>query len=173
MSHKTTQIGLMVATAAILFSVESLIPVPFPWFRLGLANVITLLALRWWGLKESLFIVLLRVVIGSLITGRLLQPMFILSLGGSLSAALGMAGFMRLYQKGLSFIGISIIGSVLKNITQLILTYLLIISETHLVILVPAMLIASIITGLITGLCTVILDNRLRKTVVHFGSISH
>lgn len=160
----------MVATAAILFSVESLIPVPFPWFRLGLANVITLLALHWWGLKESLFIVLLRVVIGSLITGRLLQPVFILSMGGSLAAALGMAGFIRFNQKGLSFIGISMIGSVLKNITQLVLTYLFIISETHLMILVPAMLIASIITGFITGLCAIILDDRLQKTVIRFGS---
>jgi len=162
----------MVATAAILFSVESLIPVPFPWFRLGLANVITLLALKWWGLKESVFIVLLRVVIGSLITGRLLQPLFILSLGGSLAGALGMAGFIRFNQKGLSLIGISIIGSVLKNIAQLILTYLLIISETHLVILAPAMLVASIITGFITGLIAIILDNRLYKTVIRFGSNS-
>jgi len=165
MSRKTTQIGLMVATAAILFSVESLIPVPFPWFRLGLANVITLLALRWWGLKEGLFIVLLRVIIGSLITGRLMQPMFVLSLGGSIAAALGMAAFLPLHQRGLSLIGISMIGAVLKNVTQLILTYILIISEIHLVFLAPAMFVASLITGFITGLCAIILDHRLVETV--------
>lgn len=158
----------MVAAAAILFSLESLIPVPFPWFRLGLANVVTLLALNWWGLKEGLLIVILRVIVGSLITGRFLQPVFILSLGGGLTAALGMAIFLRANHRRLSFIGISIIGSILKNITQLILAYLLIISENHLFFLFPAMLIASLITGIITGMCAILLDDRLGKIGIEF-----
>lgn len=160
----------MVATAAILFSVESLIPVPFPWFRLGLANVITLLALKWWGLRESLLIVLLRVAIGSLMTGRLMQPVFLLSMGGSLAAALGMAGLIRFNQRSLSLIGISITGSVLKNITQLVLIYFLIISESHLILLSPAMLIASLVTGMITGVCAMWLDARLHPVVIRFES---
>ena len=87
--------AVFVAVASILFMLESLVQNPVPWMRLGFANIVTLLALKWWGLKETLIVVILRVLVGSFLTGKYLHPVFLLSLSGSLTAAGVIAGLMN------------------------------------------------------------------------------
>ncbi len=165
MSRKLPEIAVMVALAAILFSVENLIPTPMPWLRLGLANVISLLALRWWGLHEALFIVVLRVLIASLFTGKLLQPVFVMSLGGNISAALGMWLVMKIGRQKFSLIGVSIWGALFKNSTQLAIVSWLYISQFHIIFLLPLILLSSLAGGLIIGTLGIFLDRRLSQVL--------
>ncbi len=166
MTHKVVQIALLVAVASILFSVESLIQNPIPWMRLGLANIMTLLALRWWGMREAFTVVVMRILLGSFLTGKFLQPVFILSLAGGVTATVAM-GEAMIYEKRLfSLIGISIIGALSKNLTQLLIAYFIYIRQVNIFNLVPLFLFSSLFTGLIIGFLAYILHEKFKSYVV-------
>jgi riboflavin transporter FmnP len=66
-------IAMLVAQATILHYLEGLLPnpVPIPGVKLGLANIITLLALILYDFKTALNVVVLRTILGSLLNGTL------------------------------------------------------------------------------------------------------
>ena len=154
--------ALMVSVASGLFVLESLIPNPVPWFRLGLANIITLLAITWWGVREALIILVLRVFLGSLLAGRLFHPIFVLSLSGGVTATLVMALCSRFGKKVFSMIGISVCGALSKNVTQLIVAYLIYIRQISIFNLLPIFLSASLFAGLLIGFIAYLIDVRMK-----------
>ena len=163
MTKKLTNIGILVAAGAFLYAIETFIPTPVPWLRLGLANCVTLLALVWWGLKEGMGVVLVRIVVGSLVIGRIFHPVFFVALAGNIVSALCMFAAIR-YAKGkLSLIGISVIGSVSKNVTQLAMAYLFFVRQIELFRLTPVFLITAVLSGLMVGFVTQVVDNRWRR----------
>ena len=83
--------ALLVAMGIILHRVEALLPLPSPWIKLGLANIMTLLALVLLGFREALIVTLLRIFLGSIVGGTFLSPTFFLSLAGGLAAVLAMS----------------------------------------------------------------------------------
>ena len=70
----------------ILHRVEALLPLPTPWIKLGLANIMTMIALVFLGASAALTVTLLRIFLGSLLGGTFLGPTFFLSLTGGLAA---------------------------------------------------------------------------------------
>ena len=161
MTHKTAQIAILVAVASILFSVETLIQFPVPWLRLGLANIVTLLALKWWGIREAFVILFMRVLLGSFLMGRFLHPVFLLSLSGGVAAVLAMGGAMIFEKKLFSFIGISIIGALFKNLTQLFVAYFLYIRQMNILTLIPLFLLSSLLTGIIIGFLVHLIHGKM------------
>ena len=155
------QLALLVAIASILFTLESLVQSPLPWMRLGLANMITVLALRWWGMKEAMAIVVLRVLLGSFLVGKFFHPVFLMSLSGGIMAALTMGIVMKSTKEVFSLIGISIIGSFFKNVTQLIVAYLIYIRHFQLFSLLPLFLLSSLIGGAVVGILSHLIDSKL------------
>ena len=156
------QIGLLTAMASVLFVIESMVPLPMPWMRIGLANVLTLLALTWWGGKEALLITLLRVFIGGLISGRFMQPLFFMALAGGVGSTLCMWLIMK-YSAKFSLLGVSILGACTKNLIQLAVAGLILIQQIALVAVLPFVLISSLISGLLVGFLTIWLEKRLTK----------
>ena len=154
--------ALMVSVASGLFALESLIPNPVPWFRLGLANIITLLAITWWGVREALIVLVLRVVLGSLLAGKFLHTIFVLYLSGGLTATLVMGLCSRLGKKVFSLIGISICGALSKNVTQLIVAYFIYIRQISIFSLLPVFLSASLFAGLLIGFIAHLIDVRMK-----------
>ena len=152
MNRKLALVGLFTSAASILFAVESVINLPIPWFRLGLANAVTVLALEWWGIREALVIVSLRSVLGSVLTGKLFHPDFVFSFVGGIVAALAMSLIVVFGRKWFGFVGISIIGALAKNATQLMLAYTLFVRQIRLLSILPLFFISSLISGLIVGL---------------------
>jgi len=155
------QLALLVAIASILFTLESLVQSPLPWMRLGLANMITLLALRWWGMKEAMIITILRVLLGSFLVGKFFHPVFLMSLSGGIMAALTMGIVMKSTKEVFSLIGISIIGSFFKNVTQLIVAYLIYVRHFQLFSLLPLFLLSSLIGGAVVGILSHLIDSKL------------
>lgn len=143
-----------------MFIIESLIPMPMPWFRLGLANLFSLLALKWWGLREGFFILLIRVSIGHLLVGRFLSPTFMLSLGGGIGAILIMWWALRYTTQFLSLIGVSLAGACIHNWIQLILVQLLLIKQFSIFYFFPFFTISGIITGILTGGMAILIDSK-------------
>jgi heptaprenyl diphosphate synthase len=150
------KIALLVSCATILQILESLFPHPIPGIRLGLANMITLVALVDLGFQAALEIALMRTLISSFILGTFLSPPFILSFGAALSSTLVMGILYRLTtirgRAFMSLVGISMIGAMVHNLAQIGLAYFLIIHHRSIFYLVPLLGISAVLTGLITGL---------------------
>ena len=87
-SNKMMTMAIMVALGVILHRLEALLPLPSPWIKLGLANLMTLVALVFLGFKEAVIVTFLRVVLGSILGGTFLGPTFFLSLAGGIAAIL-------------------------------------------------------------------------------------
>jgi len=148
---KLVRLSLLVSTGLILYVLEAHIPQPLPWARIGLANVVTLMALVLWGFREALVVVLLRTFLGSLVVGTLLSPVFLFALCGSLASLACMSLAQRYLQPLLSVVGISILGALAHNLTQLCLAYSLYIHRGQIFFLLPFLLVATVLTGFFVG----------------------
>ena len=86
---KTRKLALMAmftAASLIVFVIEAQIPapVPVPGVKLGLANVVTLIAMVMLGRREAGLILLVRIAMGSVFTGGV--SAFIFSIAGGVLA---------------------------------------------------------------------------------------
>ncbi|MBN1782074.1 Gx transporter family protein [bacterium] len=160
-TQRISILSLLITLATIMASVESLIPSPFPFLRLGLANGIALLVLKWFGFRDALIVTLIRIVLAALIVGRLFQPTFFLSLSGGLAATLVMALAMK-KEGAFSLIGISILGAFIHNLTQMIIASVLINQFVGIHVL-PMILVTSLIAGTLIGYFTMLVDMRLSE----------
>ncbi len=143
--------ALLVATGLVLFLFESIIPRPLPWLKPGLANIAGLMALYMLGLREAITVTLVRILVGALLVGTFLNPAFLLSLGGGMVAVLAMGAVKYFAQDLFSVIGVSVCGAACHNVTQMCLAYALIVRRSELFFLLPAMLLAAVVTGLLVG----------------------
>ncbi|MBP2639731.1 MAG: Heptaprenyl diphosphate synthase component [Firmicutes bacterium] len=145
-------LSLFVAIASILHIVESWFPLPFPipGVKLGLANVVSILAIAFYGWREALLVALLRVMIGSLFGGTVLGPSFAMSMGGALISTAVMAYIYQYHRSIFSIVGISIIGAVFHNSAQIIIAALLVVS-TGLLWYLPYLILFAVLTGAGTG----------------------
>ena len=82
-TKKIALLAMCIALAMILSYVESMIPSPgIPGVKLGLANIITVYAMFRLGPRDSLLILLTRILLGNLFAGSVMALLF--SLGGGL-----------------------------------------------------------------------------------------
>ena len=90
-TRRMVLLSLFVAIASILHIVESWLPLPFPipGVKLGLANVVSILAIAFFGWREAMLVAVLRVMIGSLFGGSVFGPAFAMSMGGALFSTAG------------------------------------------------------------------------------------
>ena len=146
------QLSFLVALGLILFLFEALLPHPLPWVKLGLSNIITLLTLYIFGLRATLVVVFSRVTLGSLILGTILNPTFLFALCGGTASALVMGLVKGRFSSYFSVIGISILGALAHNLTQLCLACLLFVKRVEILYLIPIMLLSSVTSGFIIGL---------------------
>lgn len=163
-TKKLAVIAILVAQATVLHYVESLLPnpIPIPGVKLGLANIVTLLALVVFDFKTALNIILLRTVLGSLLNGTLFGVGFFMSFSGAVAAGCIMALLLRFFPV-FSLIAISIAGAVAHSIGQLCMAAL-IITQPGIFYYLPAMLLFSVPTGIITGLLLKELLKFLKST---------
>lgn len=161
------KISFLVAISSVLQISESLIPHPIPGLRLGLANVITLIALVTLGLRYALEITVLRTILSSFIMGSFMSPGFILSFSAGLLSTLMMGFLYWLTQSSkrypLSIIGISIVGALLHNIVQLYLAYLILVKHKGIFVFLPWLSIGAVIMGYVTGITAACVCRRLKE----------
>jgi heptaprenyl diphosphate synthase len=148
------KISLLAACACVLQVMESFIPLPVPGIKLGLANLITLITLVTLGFQASLYVSLIRILMSSFILGSFLSPGFILSFSGGIVSTLVMGIFFVMNRKSqlFSLIGISIVGALAHNLTQLSLVFLFFEGNRGVLWLVPWLGLSAIIMGYVTGL---------------------
>ena len=157
---KAKQISLcaiLLALALALSYLERFIPlqmvVPLPGFKLGLANIVTLLALCLFKDRYVLLILVCRSILGAVFGGGITGLAF--SLCGGLMAFGCMAAGKRFSR--FSIYGISIMGAAAHNIGQVIAAMVLM-NSVAIGNFLPHLLILAVFTGLLTGgLCAGVL----------------
>ena len=154
-NKKTYKIAILVSIASVLQICESFIPHPIPGLRLGLANMLTLVALVTLGFRAALEIAILRTILSAFVMGTFMSPTFIFSFLAAVVSSLVMgmlywiSGFPGRYR--LSLIGISILGALSHNMVQLCLAYLFLVKHRGIFVFTPWLCIGAVVMGLITG----------------------
>ena len=140
--------GCLIALAMILSYIESFIPFfsSVPGIKLGLANIVTLYALEVLGLKDTLIISLLRILLSAVLFGN--PAMMIYSLSGALLSILVMKLLSGSGKFGL--MGISVAGAVSHNAAQCVVAAVLL-QNMSVIRYMPILILSGIIAGLVTG----------------------
>lgn len=152
------RLALLTAIALIIFIIELQIPnlIPIPGVKLGLANIVTVYAVYKYSAKETLAIVVTRVVLGSVFGGNISAIMY--SMAGALLCLAGMLLIKRMIP--LKYIWLSsILGAILHNTGQIIVA-VIIMRSFAVISIYPFLLTAGCIAGAFTGLCAQFLIKR-------------
>ena len=144
-------IALFTAFCIFLSTVEYLIPKPFPFFRLGLANLPILISLVIFRPKDTILLIILKIFGQGLITGTLFSYIFLFSAAGSIASGVVMITSLLLFRSAVSLIGVSIAGALASNLVQLLFAKLFIFGESVKYI-APPLLIMGFISASILGL---------------------
>lgn len=150
---KAKQISLcaiMLALALALSYTERFIPlqlvVPLPGIKLGLANIVTLIALCLFKTRYACMLLLGRCFFGAVFGGGITGLAFSLCGGLLALGAMAEAGKTSLF----SIYGVSIIGAAAHNIGQ-ILAAMVLMDSVYIGAYLPYLLMVAIATGLLTG----------------------
>ena len=145
-------IALLGALCLFLSAVEYMIPKPFPFMRIGIANIPLMIAVDLLPFSSFLLLTGIKIFGQALISGTLFSYVFLLSLAGVTVSALCMYGLRRIFrQKRISFIGLGVTGAMVSNVSQLLLAGIFIFGESA-IYLVPPFLAAGMVSGLLTGI---------------------
>lgn len=148
----------LLASLALIFSyVEAVIPYNpgIPGVKLGIANIVTVIALYRFGAKEAAAVNVIRIIIAGLLFSGLFGMLY--SLAG---AALSLAGMIVLKKTGLfSVIGVSMAAGVLHNLGQLLVAAALI-EDLRIFFYFPVLLFSGIAAGILVGFASAIILSR-------------
>jgi heptaprenyl diphosphate synthase len=166
-SEDQYRIAILASYALALHGFEALIPTPVPWLRLGLSNIITVIALFFYGTKAAVTVTMIRIVLGSLLLGTFLGPAFFLSLSGGLAGTLSMCITMILFPGLFGPLGISLIGAFFHNIAQLFTAYVLFVRKIEAILVVlPFLAVAGTVTGAFNGIAAKYLIQEIKKQAI-------
>lgn len=152
-TQKIVIIALLISLGLVLHLIESFFPLAaiVPGAKLGLANIVSLLAIYLFPLSAAFEVVIFRVILGSLLAGTFMTINFYLSFSGGLLSFILMYLVYHFLKNKFSLIGISIIGAVAHNIAQITAAYF-IIANQGIFYYLPFLMILALPTGLGVGL---------------------
>lgn len=156
--------GLLVSVALVLSLIERLFPIqaviPIPGIKLGLANVVILFAVIKLRLRETVAIIVVRVLLTSVFVGSVTA--FLFSLFGGFLSLLVMRGLLIGLGRCFSLVGISIAGAAAHQVGQIIAAVLLL-GTTDVIAYLSLLWIFSIPMGFVTGVvCRIVLEHLER-----------
>jgi heptaprenyl diphosphate synthase len=158
-------LGLFVAQSLVLYIVEGMLPVPFiaPGAKLGLANLITVIALYSLPHKRDVcLILLLRIILSTAFAGGI--NAFLYSVSG---AAFSLGGMMLLKHTGkFSLIGVSAAGGIFHNLGQLIIACI-VVENIKLMLYLPILAVAGVGTGILIGITAIFTLRHLKRVPIY------
>ncbi len=157
-TKKVATYGMLIALAFIFSYIESLIPISFgiPGMKLGLANIVVLIALYLLGAKAAFGLSIVRVLLSSLTFGNMMMLWF--SIAGASMAFFTMYLMKKI--KGFSMVGVSIAGGVFHNIGQIVVA-MIVMSEVMINYLF-ILIIGGTITGMAIGIIGAVVYSKLK-----------
>ncbi|WP_138419988.1 Gx transporter family protein [Aquibacillus sediminis] len=170
-NQRLVYIALLAAQAVIISLLERAIPFPFavaPGAKLGLANIITCMALYTLSTKDACKVVAIRLVLAALLGGTI--STFMYSASGAILSFIGMWSVKRLGPSRVSLIGVSTTGAILHNVGQLAVASW--IAQTWTVLLyLPVLSFVGILSGIAIGIAANYLLTHVEK--LHYYKFLH
>ncbi|MGI6211338.1 MAG: Gx transporter family protein [Anaerovoracaceae bacterium] len=159
---RLTTSAMLTAVALIFAYIEAIIPfsVGVPGVKLGLANLVILIALYEMNFRYAMAVNLLRIFLSSLLFNSIFAMLY--SLAGGVLSLIVMALLKRTGK--FSMIGVSMAGSVTHNFGQ-ILVASFVVSNLRMFLYFPILVFSGIAAGIAIGFVAVILDARLPKSL--------
>lgn len=162
---KRLALSSMFAALALIFSyIEAILPfsVGIPGVKLGIANLVVIIALYEMGLRYALTINVIRIFVAGLLFNGLFGAVY--SLAGGLLSLLIM---WLLKKTGLfSMIGVSMAGGVAHNMGQLLIASA-IVSDLRMFLYFPVLMFSGIASGIAIGFVSCVIDKKLPKSLFH------
>ena len=159
-TSKIARYGLLIALAFIFSYIESVlvIPVPVPGIKLGLANVVVVVALYQMGNLSAVFVSVIRVLLTGLTFGN--PNMMLYSLAG---CSLSLLVMILLKKTGrIGILGVSLAGGVMHNLGQ-IAAAAFSLGNTAVFSYLPVLLVSGCAAGLAVGAAGAEAVKRLPK----------
>lgn len=159
---KIAEVSVYIAIAFIFSYIESLfpLPLPFPGMKLGLANLIIVIALYRNGFSTAFTVSMVRNVLNALTFGSLFS--FFYSLAGSIISLFLMALCKKIKHPQLSLISVSAVGGILHNIGQFGVAVFLV-GISAIAPYLPFLYFAGLIAGVLIGIFACLCLRRLPK----------
>ena len=153
-------IALMASLALIFSYVEAIIPYNpgIPGVKLGIANIVTVIALYKYGWKDAAAVSVIRIVIAGLLFNGMFGMLY--ALAGALVSFIGMAVLKR--TQVFSVAGVSMAGGVLHNLGQLLVAAALI-EDLRIFFYFPVLLFSGIISGIAIGIAATMVLKILKS----------
>ena len=148
MKNRVAYFGVFTALALIFSYVESLIPIQLgiPGVKLGLANLIIVIALYKMRLSEVFLLSIVRILLSGFLFGNYFSILY--SLAGGLLSLVVMALLKKMGD--FSVMGISMAGGVSHNVGQLVVA-MLVVETVSVSYYLPVLLVAGLVTGFLIG----------------------
>ena len=159
MAKKTAVGGMLVALAFVFSYIETLIPVNLgiPGAKLGLANLVVMVALYTLGAKEAFALSMVRILLTGFTFSSAAAMLYSFA-GGILSYIV-----MVLAKKTgrLSVTGVSVLGGIFHNVGQ-ILVAMWVLDTATLIYYLPVLAVTGIVSGTVIGLLGMMVIRRLQ-----------
>ena len=158
--HRMTRIALLTALSLILFVLEGFLPLPLPvpGAKLGLAAIVTLIALHLLPTRDAALMLTLRILLASTLGGGVAPMLY--SLAGGAASFTAMVLLKQHTQ--LSIVGISAAGGFLHNMAQLLVAAA-VMQTTALFSYAPVLGFVGILTGIGIGMSAQIILQKILR----------
>lgn len=160
-TKKITFLALFASLALLLSYIEMLIPPIFtavPGIKMGLPNIVIVLILYRFSVKEAAAVSFVRIIMSALLFGNITMLWY--SLAGAVLSISAMAILKKL--DILSTVGVSVVGAIMHNIGQILVAMLLMrTSEIGYYLIVLA--VTGTVSGIFIGLCGAFLIKRFNR----------
>lgn len=159
MAKRLARFGLLVALCFVFSYLEFLLPLPFgvPGMKLGLSNLVVLVALYSGGPLTAGAVSLVRILLNGFTFGTPLGMLY--SIAGGVLSFLSMWLLYKI--RHFSPVGVSILGGILHNIGQLSMAFALL-GVAGLIYYAPILLISGAVAGFLVGLVASAVLPRLK-----------
>ncbi len=158
-TKKIATAALLSALAIIFGYIEFLIPISVaaPGIKLGVANIVIVIALYKLGWKWALPVNVVRVLLSALLFGSVFSALY--SLAGAILSFI----VMTLLKKTnlFSIVGVSMAGGVAHNVGQLIVACLAM-ETTNVLYYYPVLLVSGLATGIGIGIIATLVLNKFK-----------
>lgn len=161
--RKMVFLGIMISISIVVSMVEAEISTVLfiiPGVKLGLANIITLIILYIYGPKDAFIVLIIRILLVAIIYSAMPAPL--MSLAGGIFAYVTMVLIKKIKQ--LSVVSVSVAGSLMHMVGQIIMA-ILVLATKELLLYLPYMIILSVPTGIFTGIVAKKLTLTFEKTL--------
>ncbi|MDO5754740.1 MAG: Gx transporter family protein [Tissierellia bacterium] len=159
---KYIYLGILTTFSLVLSLFEQMInlSIMIPGAKIGLSNIIILSIIALYSMKDGLFVALLKSFLLMLLTGSVTG--FFYSVSGGIISVLVMGLAYEYFRKYLSFIGISVLGSISHLLSQMVVArYVL--GTNKIFVYFPILTMVGIPTGIVVGIMAHFLTKHLRN----------